>query len=104
MYSEPRRFSIRKRDAKKRVKIVRDREAGLTLERVKASADRYCLYEFCPFFMNTIEKGTEYAKVLNPDRAGIFLRGQTIPVFEDFHFECVPNRAKPLAEFYKEVS
>lgn len=95
------RFSVRKRDAKKVVKIVRDRETYTTLERVKAIRDRGCYSELCSYFMSRISKGQEYARVLNPDLQGPFVRGQRMAVYEDFHFDCVPERAQPLLEYYR---
>lgn len=83
-----------------RPKVAVDRKTHLRVERVRAQAPRRCSYRHCPELAGIIEDDTEYARLTYPRKVRRF--PQHWPESFDFHFQCLPPEARPLARFFKE--
>lgn len=95
-----------KNDSKGRPKRARDRKIGADMERVTARSIRPCSSYKCPHFneathgkTGVITPGTEYAKVHANEGRPMHIRGRTVYSPRDYHFDCVPEKYRPLIRF-----
>jgi hypothetical protein len=87
----------------RRSKKARDLRTGLEMERIKARADRPCAADLdCTRGTGVIYAGTEYAKIPDGSVRPMRIRGTLIYPLKDYHFDCVPEIARPLVRFFKD--
>lgn len=88
-----------------RFKVAMDYRLNARVERVKARDPRSCAAgRTCVgpgLGMNTIPARTEYVKVHANEGQGKFIRGRMIYSPRDYHFECVPEKYRPLLRFIR---
>jgi len=83
-------------DAKGRPKVARDRKSEFRMERITAGVARDCRAN-CGYL---IVKGERFARLTHPGLTKrIGRRNLLDPV--DYHFDCVPEGAKPLVRFLR---
>ena len=89
------RYSVRKRDASAKAKIVADRKNGCTVERVTSREVHKCEYDLCSYYLNEIEPGQTYVLVTDPSKpGGIFVQGRVMAPKFRFHVDCIPPDLK----------
>lgn len=92
------RAGVGRPDKKGRFKKARDYKTGWLIERTRASVTHQCHYMGC--VLGLIVPGDDYATVYDPawvKRVG----WQRFPDSRRYHFDCLPEEAKPLVRFVR---
>ena len=79
-----------------RPKVARDRKMEFRMERIRAAVPKPCFA--CDD--NHIVKCEEFARVSHPEWYK-FVGRRKVPVVRDFHWDCVPERMRPLVRFFR---
>lgn len=95
-----------RKDRHGRAKVARDSKAGISIERIKARVPRPCGYYKCPHLdrlrygrqEGIISEGTEFARLDSGERRR--MGGRLVPIFREYHFDCLPPEARPLLRFF----
>lgn len=103
---EPDRLRILRYGQDKRPKFARDYALGISVERVRAQVSHQCAAgKQCDFENHEILWETEYIKVQDMlrGRRARFAVGKLTVLTEDYHRECVPERARAVVRFLLEA-
>jgi hypothetical protein len=88
-------------------KIVRDYRAFITVERILAAKARWCAagngcqHNRDRFTHAIIERGDYYAALTENNKVGRYVGH---PPTHNYHFECLPPKAKPMVRFFAEFA